>query len=243
MLCMDSGAYNNMLPKGAKGFDLGEFAMDVRPDGKLLMLLRDGSNQHWTVHPGAKSGVLDLHKTTEAKGQGQPHETVFAIKHDDLADALFTSVPIWLPEILKMPRPLRLGWMWHRGITFVRGILPTREEFLKACTLNSRKRLVVDLKRLQENLRLLENPYVALALPDEVFGVVRRRRRHQRFIGYARKVKHSSGDVSFYWIKSKDIVRFTSLVEGAVKQAIRERGIPPDVHAANIAQMRTKKCS
>jgi len=73
------------LPHGARGFELEGLAIEFCGD-KLLWIDRNRA-EHYTMHMGSSSGVLDVHRTwTDA--DGLHHQTVFAIKLSELPKAL-----------------------------------------------------------------------------------------------------------------------------------------------------------
>lgn len=59
---MPSRKRNGPLPGGAKGIEFGEFAISFEVD-KVILIVKS-SNEHYTLHMGQKSRVLDIHRTT-----------------------------------------------------------------------------------------------------------------------------------------------------------------------------------
>lgn len=120
----------NILPHGAKGIESEDFAVELRGDKIVFVPKAAGGGQHYTLHAGMHSGVIDLHEThPEADGQEQ-RCTLFAMRRDDLATLLGEAAP--MPEFLRLLRPLRLGWLKHRNIGIARGIDPVSDEDIAA---------------------------------------------------------------------------------------------------------------
>lgn len=49
------------LPHGATGIEVGNFVIELRSD-KVVVLAKD-RGEHYTLHAGQKSGILDVHRT------------------------------------------------------------------------------------------------------------------------------------------------------------------------------------
>src|SRR5262245_50792479 len=70
------------LPHGARGIDLGDLALEEGKD--KLVLIKKSATEHYTLHAGTASGIMDVHRTwTDERGTIQ-HQTLFSITRDDL---------------------------------------------------------------------------------------------------------------------------------------------------------------
>jgi len=63
------------LPHGAKGFDLDPFAVLFCAD--KIVALHKSTGEHYTLHVGTNSGVLDVHRTwTDKDGNAKIREMI-----------------------------------------------------------------------------------------------------------------------------------------------------------------------
>ena len=139
------------LPHGARGFELEGLAIEFCGD-KLLWIDRNRA-EHYTMHMGSSSGVLDVHRTwTDA--DGLHHQTVFAIKLSELPKALedLAETPL-LQNLLQLYRPLRIGWLKRHGIMLVRGLDIVDNDAMAAITRKRKKRL--QWMKIDSDLKLL----------------------------------------------------------------------------------------
>ena len=89
------------LPHGATGIEVGNFVIEFRSD-KVVVLAKD-RGEHYTLHAGHKSGILDVHRTWRAPDGTERHQTVFAMRHADLPAFLneFASMPAGMVRLLR----------------------------------------------------------------------------------------------------------------------------------------------
>jgi hypothetical protein len=215
------------LPHGAKGIESDDFAVEFRGD-KIVFVAKAaaGAGQHYTLHTGMKSGVMDLHEThPEADGQGQ-HRTLFAMHRDDLATVLAEAAPM-LPEFLRLFRPLRLGWLKHRNISIARGIEPVSDEDIAAVTRKRRGRLTLDAGLYEQNVFVPEFLEEVYDFPDGNFALFHRGRR----IGIGFKKTYAEGNVRLFWIKRRDLARFGNDWQEKLGKALSRFAIPPERYA------------
>ncbi len=210
-------------PNGASGIEFGEFALTFQPN-KIIVFLAKASGVHYTLHFGNKSGVLDLHRTS-TDPNGQPcHERLFAIRHADMARLLGEAIPTMI-GMTGLFRRLRPGWLIRHNIGIVKGLELTTDEQIRAVTSKmKRKRLV-----LNEALAL-DNVYAPMYLddvwngPDGWFSLFAGRRR----IGLGVKATDSAGRARLFWVKCRDLVRFSARAQGQLIDAVGRYSIPPD---------------
>lgn len=210
------------LPHGATGIEFGDFVIEFRED--KVVALAKGTGEHYTLHLGPNSGVLDVHRTgTDAEGN-QHHHTVFAMRHADIPPFLNELRPM-LGDIFRLIRKLRLGWLNRHGIGIVRGPEGLSDEELAAVTRKAqrRKRIVFDDEKIRNNLRIPEYRDDLWDFPDGPFSLFSDARR----IGIGFKVTDRSGWARLFWIKSADVNRFGRAAQSHLLAAAMKHAIPP----------------
>jgi hypothetical protein len=87
------------------------------PSGKVIFKLK-GETSHFTLHPGRRSGVIDLHKTDELAParDASKYQTIGKISQAELITRLSAIGPHLIPELLRLIRPIRLGWIMRRRL-------------------------------------------------------------------------------------------------------------------------------
>src|SRR5213594_1933042 len=125
--CENEAMDRYVLPHGAKGIEAEDFALQFGDDKVILVPKSAGQGKHYTFHAVPASGVIDVHETTiDADGRVQ-HRTLFALRRDDLPPMLQELAPM-VPELFRLMRPLRLGWLKHRDIGIASGIDPVSDD-------------------------------------------------------------------------------------------------------------------
>jgi hypothetical protein len=220
--CENEDMDRSGLPHGAKGIESDEFAIEFRGDKIVFVAKSQTAGKHYTVHAGKKSGVIDLHETSDAKGQEQ-HRTLFAMRHDDLGALLGEPAPL-LPAFLRLLRPLKVGWMKHRNIGIARGIDPVSDEDIAAVTRKRKQRLTVDAELYQQNVFVPEFLDEVYDFPDGNFALFHRGRQ----IGIGFKKTHAEGGVRLFWIKFSDLRRFGNDRQEKIVGAFARLAMPPE---------------
>jgi hypothetical protein len=224
----------NSLPHGAKGIEDEGFAITFGAD-KVVFIAKpriDGqpdeprAEMHYTFHTGPDSGVIDLHETTTAAGGEKRHRTLFALRTTDLPPVLQELAPMVF-ELVDLVRPLRLGWMAHRGIGIARGVDLLNDQDFAAVTRKRKKRLVVDPQLYERNIFIPEYLDEVYEFPDGQFTLFHGRRT----IGFGFKATDASGNVRLFWIKRRDLLRFGNHWQQKVIDALRSAAIPPEHYA------------
>jgi hypothetical protein len=98
-----------MLPQGARRIDIADLVLELGRN--KVVMLRKSAGDHYTLQAGHQSGIIDLHRTWRDANGGEHHETLFAMRRDDLFTVL--NAFAWPQELLRLFRPLRVGWL-HR---------------------------------------------------------------------------------------------------------------------------------
>jgi hypothetical protein len=164
------------FPHGATGIEVGDFVLQVAA-GKIVALAKD-RGEHYTLHFGEASGVLDLHRTWKDEGGIIRHKTVFAMLHADIPAVLNELAPT-VPNIFRLHRKLRVGWMHRHGIGIVRGLEPLTDADIEAVTRKrpGRKRIVVDEEKVKANLFIPEYLDDVWDMTDGAFSLLRGSKR------------------------------------------------------------------
>jgi hypothetical protein len=211
------------LPHGATGIEVGNFVIEFRSD-KVVVLAKD-RGEHYTLHAGHKSGILDVHRTWRAPDGTERHQTVFAMRHADLPAFLneFASMPAGMVRLLRRLRP---GWLYRHGIGIVRGLEPFNDEDIAAITRRrpGRKRIVVDEGKLRANIRIPEYLDEIWDFPDGAFSLMAGGRR----VGVGIKATDRAGRVRLYWFKPRDVSRFFCACEDRFIATALKYAIPKE---------------
>jgi hypothetical protein len=211
------------LPHGAKGIESDDFAIEFRGDKIVFVPKSHGAGNHYTVHAGPKSGVIDLHETHPGADGREQHRTLFAMRRDDLAALLGEAAPR-LPDFLRLFRPLTVGWMKHRNIGIARGIDPVSGDEIAAVTQKHKRRLRLDPERYERNIFVPEFLDEVYDFPDGTFSLFHRGRN----IGIGFKKTDQEGNVRLFWIKRRDLASFGNEWRKKVGAAIERLAIPRD---------------
>ena len=214
------------LPHGAKGVDLGE-AVFLFADGKLVITAK-GSREHLTLHCGAHSGVLDIHKKSTAADGSTKYVTLFTIPHDNLPAMLQEFGFPMLQAQMSALRRLRPGWMAKRRVGVVVG-LPLAESEIPAVTKLRRRKLVVDPGRLAARVwapEYLDDLYDLYDLPDgQTFTLSScREQRNPRMLGFGFKFTDGTGRRRLVWLCKRRVSQAFENVEGLLESAARKYG-------------------
>jgi hypothetical protein len=209
------------LPHGATGIEVGNFVIEFGRD-KVVALAKD-RGEHYTLHAGHKSGILDIHRTWRDSDGAERHQTVFAMRHVDLPALLieFASMPT---EMTRLLRRLRPGWLHRHGIGIVRGLDPLSDGDIAAITRrrSGRKRIIVDEDKLQANIQIPEYLDEVWDFPDGAFSLFDGRRK----IGVGIKATDRLGHVRLYWFKLRDVSRFFKTSEATFLTTALKYAIP-----------------
>jgi hypothetical protein len=113
------GRCPGLLPGGATGIEFGELALSFQAD-KVVLIVKS-SNEHFTLHTGRESKVLDIHRTSPGPNGLPVHDTIFAITYDNL-HLLLQEFGSKLKGGPKLARRLRIGWLARKNITVLKGL-------------------------------------------------------------------------------------------------------------------------
>jgi hypothetical protein len=214
---------SSTLPHGASGIEFGDFVIEFRRD--KVVALSKNLDGHYTLHAGDFSGILDFHRTwTEADGT-ERHKTLFAIHRSDLPALMAELVPM-ATDILRLFRPLRVGWLHWNNIGVVKGLDPITDTDIAAITRKrpGKKRVVVDECRVRANLAIPEYLDEIWDFTDGAFSLYKRGRK----IGIGIKVTDPMRHVHLYWCKLRDVLRLFTEVENHLSTAALKHAIPKE---------------
>ena len=210
-----------MLPHGARGIEVGDLVLEVGRD-KIVMLAK-GAGEHYTLQAGHNSGIIDLHRTWRDANGAEHHETLFAMRRDDLVD-LLQAFASWPHELLRLLRPFRVGWLHRHGIAIVHGLIPTTNDEVAAVTRKRRRRLVVDEQQWNANITIPEYLDAVRDFPDGAFSLF----DGARNIGIGLKNTDTEGNVHLSWLKLRDLTRLVTTWERQLNNALQRHAIPPE---------------
>jgi hypothetical protein len=214
------------LPHGAKGIEIENFAIEFRADKIVFVPKSGGAGNHYTIHAGQKSGIIDLHEThPDAEGR-QHHRTLFAMRRADLAGMIGEAASL-LPELLSLFRPLKVGWMKRHNIGIARGVDPVSDGDISVVTRKRKQRLTVDAELYQQNVFVPEFLDEVFDFPDGNFALFHRGRQ----IGIGFKKTYPGGDVRLFWIKLSDLMRFGNRWLEKLASTLVRLAIPPERYA------------
>jgi hypothetical protein len=231
LLCENKFMDRYSLPHGARGIEGEGFALAFGADKVVFVAkpradgqpVEQGTEMHYTLQAGPDSGVIDLHETTVAAGGQRHYRTLSALRTDDLLTVLQKLAPMVF-EFLGLVRPLRLGWMMHRGIGIARGVDPVSDQDIAAVTRKRKRRLILDAQLYAQNVFVPEYLEEIYEFPDGVFTLFHGKRK----IGFGFKATDAGGSVRLFWIKRRDILRFGNAWQQKVINALRSVAIPPE---------------
>jgi len=218
---MGESASLNSLPHGADGIEIGDFAIQFCKD-KVIAFKRTAGD-HFTIHAGTNSGVIDIHRTWRDPSGCEQHTTIFAMRRD--------SIPALLDELSSLPstftrllRHLRLGWLGHRRIWIAWGVWPIDPEHISRVTRRKpgRKRLVFDTEQILNEIDAPDYLEDVWARPDGPFSLV----KDGQIIGIAFKATDPHGNGKLAWIKLRHLGRLANQMGALIVQVALRHAIP-----------------
>ncbi|NWJ40964.1 MAG: hypothetical protein HXX12_08325 [Geothrix sp.] len=158
------------LPHGVNRLDLEEAVLIICED-KLVLHPKDG-DQHWTLHFGPISKILDIHRTRRAAGGAVEYETLFEISHERLGSLLGEISAELMSAFRSLLHPLQIDWMVRHHVSAEPAFFPPESEF-EELTRVRKKRLYIDATKLQDRIGHLAYLEDLLDLPDgRAFSII-----------------------------------------------------------------------
>ncbi len=191
------------LPDGIHRIDLGAAIVAFLED--KIVLSPKGSDEHYTLHFGLASKIMDIHRTRRVKGEIDSHETLMTIHHDQLSGLLESVGYRVLRDLYSILRPLRIGWMIMRRIAAEPGFFPSGTD-LTSITVVRKKRLCVDESKVRACMGRLEYLDDLLDLPlGQCFSLISDKGRfHLKIIGFGIRLAGRNGRPRLFWCSNKD---------------------------------------
>lgn len=187
-----------------KGLDHEKFAVSFQRD-KMVFAPKDQGDIHYILHLGGKSGTIDFHETTRGADKQKRYRTLFSMRQSDLEQLLREIVRPAIQALTEIRHPLRLGWLHHRRIAVVTGLLPTEQEIPAITRMRKKRRLAIDEQAFLSNVHAPELLETILEGPDRAFTLIAMKRRIPRQIGFGFKVTGPSGSPRLFWVKMSDL--------------------------------------
>lgn len=210
------------LPHGAIGIDSDEFAIEFKSNKIVVVRKSDDGGSHFTIQTDHPSGVIDLHETLLGDEGRKIYHTLFAMQRDDLR-LVFEECRAILYDFLGLLRPLRLGWLNHRGIGIARGIDPVSDDNVASVTQrNRRRRLTLDKERWEANVFVPQYLEDVFDFPDVNFSLLYRGRK----IGIGLKQTQPDGRIRLYSLKLRDLRKLANHWQPRVLDALSRAAMP-----------------
>ncbi|HKV78885.1 MAG TPA: hypothetical protein VJP02_12120 [Candidatus Sulfotelmatobacter sp.] len=182
------------------------------PSGKILVV-PEGRGFHFTLHPGHKSGKIDVHRTNEGVPDGDPskYETLTTIAKKDIVDKLQQMGMGHIHELLGLLRPIRLGWIARRCLGIV--AFPTDAELSSVSAFRIKSTPAENAEFLRCWMRMPEFIDEILELPNEAFLLFDCKKVSSPPYGVLLRLKDSRGGVRLLWARFSDLLRWSARLE------------------------------
>jgi hypothetical protein len=192
--------------KEPRGWEFADLVWEMTPNGKLIFFSKQEQHIRYQLNLSGTSEVLDIHKTIE-HGQGRKtHETIFAMKMDDLPRLLEDVGKPFFDAFMQLHRPVHPGWLYRYRVVVLSGLIPNEAEARRLAHW-SRNRLVLDAEVLMEHLAVREWDEASIGTGNgDLFAMVRLRTHGPaNLIGVAFRVSNESGNQRLRWISLRDV--------------------------------------
>jgi hypothetical protein len=202
---------------GARGIKLRDTSIVFAHD-KVVVSTPDPT-EHYTLHLGQDSGVLDVHRTWDELGTRR-HETLFAIRHADLPNVIGECAS-FVSEIQGLLRPFPYERL-ATGRCRVASLFPTTPSAVAEVTTKTRQRLTFSEERLRAYSKFADTVEdLILEFPDCAFALLDATKWRLPVIGIG--IKSTSGHlVKLAWFGVSDAARlFAALPQKAMESALK----------------------
>jgi hypothetical protein len=197
------------------GHKSDELIIQLRPDGKVLVILPT-KNLHYTLHPGHRSGIIDIHKTEHQSVPGTDgHSTLFSMPREEVPLQMRKLAPLF-PQLLEMIRPIRLGWLFRKGYGIIR--FPSESELAGVSRIEIRRSGASNTAMLKQLFYLPKYLDEIMDSPDRAYLVFDANRRSVPLRGIVLTYCAPNNRVRLCWLKFHDITRFQRKVETILAQ-------------------------
>ena len=191
------------LPKGVNGIDLGELVL-VLARNKLVFTPK-GTREHYTLHLGPDSKVIDLHKTILRADGTSEHLTLFSIPHGRLIAMMEELALPFFELLMGLARPLSPTWMDRRRVRAVVGLLPAGPDAHAVGRVRHRK-FGIDPKKLAARTWAPDCIDELYKLDGKIFTLfMAQKNRGLRKIGYGFPVTDARRKHRLLWIPDRSL--------------------------------------
>jgi len=191
------------LPKGASGLGLGELVLALARD--MLIFTPKGAREHYTLHLGPNSRVIDVHKTTLREDGTEEHLTLFSITHEQLLTMLEALTAPFLELLMSLARPLNPAWMEKRRVGAIVGLLPTGKE-IAAVSRVRRRKFAIDPQKLAARAWAPERLNDLYDIDTKIFTLfLDQRNKAPHKIGYGFAVTDTRSRRRLVWIPDRNV--------------------------------------
>ncbi len=210
------------LPKGANGLDLGALVLAFARD--KLVFTPKGLPEHYTLHLGPNSKVIDIHKTTLRPDGTIEYLTLFSMTHERLL-AMMDELAQPLGKLLMgLARPLSPAWMEKRRVGAIVGLVPTGNNIASIGQLRRRK-FAIDPRRLAAHAWAPDFIDELYDIDGKIFTLVlNQRNRTPRKIGYGFSVADARGKRRLVWIPDRSVAHAMERGSALLKNAAAKYG-------------------
>lgn len=201
--------------------------LKLLPSGKLL-LIPQGRGFHYTLHPGHKSGIIDIHRTSEQieSPDTARHETLAAIPKEELVRSLREIGIAPLAELLKLFRPIRIGWIARNRLCVV--AFPTDEQLDGVREIKIDPNSAASVELLECWFQIPEFIDDIFDMPNAAFLLFNTRSRAESPCGILFKLRQPEGRFLLRWIRSRDLRRWSRRMESIYLPALKRFCITED---------------
>jgi hypothetical protein len=210
---------------GVRGVKLGDTSVVFAKD--KIVVSTPNPTEHYTLHLGSHSGVLDVHRTWEDE-HGQRRETLFAIRHADLPNIL-NECGSYATEIQRilLPFPYTALAAGHYRVV---SLFPTTPRDIAEVTTKTHRNLAFCEDRLRAYSRFADNIEDLICdFPDGAFALLDARQWRMPVIGVG--TKSTSGQfVRLWWCSISDALRVCSSFQQRLLESARKHAIKPETY-------------
>lgn len=216
-------AQDSPLPKSVNGFDLGELVLALAKD--KLVFTPKGAREHYTLHLGPRSRVIDLHKTTLRADGASERVTLFSITHERLLAMMEELAQPLGDLLLGLARPLNPIRMEKRHVGAVVGLLPTWADTAAVGRVRHRK-FAIDPRKLAARTWAPDFIDELYDLDGKIFTLfLIQRNRAPRKIGYGFSVTDGRRQRRLLWIPDRYAAEVLQRGSALLKDAAAKYGV------------------
>ncbi len=219
----------SILPFQARGFDFEPFAMELRPDGKIIFILKDEPDVHYTLSPGNKSGIVEWHRTTRSPNGQVTHEPLGGIRREDIASMSSEGGMKMFSALKGLYIRIRPGWMYHRKIKVIYSGNNQKEIIYELLKPTKKRRVTIDQEKLIAINQKIQDYDDLLDFPDgSMFQMYKHKRKGRKEYGMLIKVSHPDGYPHLHMVTHKKFKKFIRDYESIFHAVYKKYGLSPE---------------